>query len=1106
MDNADDLEVFHDGSFREAYKDARSELTDGSAGNELLQSASRSYDSGREQINAGKQKVAAAFVPTKVGGRVVTVPLTAYQSQYENSLTVTLDGVLETHYPLLVAADHLRALAAGAVGLTDPGAAQQVATAMALGPLSIEPGMGPQYAYLVTLLQQLSVSPTVMGHIEELLGLPSNDISGIDESDGMGWAIASMLETLRPSALWQQDLASVGMTDGGLGSSSDTASSEWGSDEASYMSMPTDEYGVCRPTDVEAAPAEMMGEKDSDLTSRAIAANPPKAIDFSINPLAQTARPKEEEPKVEVKPEITAGRTTTPKAKINAGTGGKYGAGLDLKTTNVQADGAATTVATGAAAGAKADGSTYAALNLAAGKADADGNGFMAKTSITAENGNVGGEKGLDVTKKLENGDERTRGGSFALNSAGEATAKASQTTKRADGTASSTTGSVAHGKGTTTLAAGTAELDKDGNTTKGASAAASMTNKNGEKGGTAAVSATRNGATASGSAALKVTTSKPKKVDGKWVVTFETAASAGLGGGYAKKKGRNGAGANASVNGHTESGGTRIFDTEKEALAFHKKGVMPSFGMPDSVEAALALREGETLSSGSGIGGSAGVDGNVGAVQAGASVVADRSTFAKVTRGAGGCVRVEVGDSALNGWEAHGGAAGVSLGYGESSATNESRTVEFDLETEVGQTAYKAYRKSGELPAKGNGWRLVGTHTGRADNETFKLSALGASFSNTSTVGHSVTMNGDEKQERDWGSEGMSLSVPLLGKHAESHSLQMLQINDKHTSYTMESMVKAESIGAAAGGMSGMTGFSQKGSTRGETKGEYRLQASVSEAQMDKFIGLIKRNGGSDKGTSYYAALADADELRSLLKKAGSNKDKQRVALAEWVSEEGEDALALIRNVTHGKGTNFFVEIPGDAYLTGIKGQVDQELRIAAWRQRMDEGDGGLSMANEVRVDLAHQRDKHDHLADYTELPRNVWNNEKSRTVQNITMLEVLMDRALLNASSADAAVEGQSSVAQAHRLLGQSRTLMYTAYASAYRYQRMHEDGLGRGMSLGPFHSARESLTDEKGMYEAAKKATATASFSESKAKPQRPLPTVSSLQRPSATQPPC
>ncbi len=574
------------------------------------------------------------------------------------------------------------------------------------------------------------------------------------------------------------------------------------------------------------------------------------------------------------------------------------------------------------------------------------------------------------------------------------------------------------------------------------------------------------------GEASLELT--EPARLrDGRWqiVVSFKM----GVKGSYGQK----GKSTSGSVGGsvRTLSTRTRLFDTEAAAKAF--------FENPDrdvsvtSAADALRMREGESATQEVGLGGSLGGSMKAGPASVSVGASAELTDYSTVTRAAGDRVRVEVGDKVLASVSGGISAYGIGGGLGKSRQTSESRTVEFDLSNPMGRRAFENLQKHGQLPLVRNGWTLVGESESQADTTHRSLSILGIAMGSSSTTGSSVSTLDGKRTETDWGAYGSSVSIPLGGDYSRKHGLTGFQVNEGANLYQTESVVQGSNLGDVKKGLAksvyGRAG-DHGGSEKGSNKGTYRIQAGFGEKQIDDVIEAVtgpdaRQRVGMNSHTIH--AFDGLERIQGLLKRAGRDRDAQRRALADWVSREGQYALDIIHTLGGGAhlhgvtslGAQFHAAVDGDPYLTGLQGQLDLELRIARWDQRLVEGERGPALTSTIRKDLDFQRKKLRHLETCGELPSHVFQQEYQRTKDNIGLLDALSLRSLERGQSAppDGALDASlAKLRAAMARTAETRGQMQESYEHAWHQRRLHVDGKSSSRGL-KAASAFKDLQDE-------------------------------------------
>lgn len=683
----------------------------------------------------------------------------------------------------------------------------------------------------------------------------------------------------------------------------------------------------------------------------------------------------------------------------------------------------------------------------------------------TNADGKFVAEGSLGATVKGKDGGETKFGSTVGWNGDGVEVGKSgSKTTELYNGDKQTTSGGASFNQGTgeATFTAGRSTADADGNVKSSTSASGTVdvVPGDGKSGVSGAVSHTKGKVNVAVHGSWKQELKEPVAEGKRWRVDYtESYAAGGSLGGKGKK-----VGGSAGVSFDRSHTGTRYFDSKAEAEKFWKEGAAPD--APESVADARSMKEGETHSTSTGKRADLAGNAQVGMFSIGGGVNFGNEDFANTKRGADGKLRVEVGSHVFGGWNASAGAGGVSLGYGESSTTSQSRSVEFDLDTAPGRWAYQYYLDNDRLPPSGRGWREVGTMKGQADTRVKSLGLLGLAAGVSHTVSHTEREEDGHRVEEDLGVEGLSASIPLLGSHSEKHGLYMRQVDEGNAFYQTETVVKSSDVDGIRNAIN--RGTDQYLGTAGSNKGTYKVQSVFSQKEIDGFLSKVEE-GGHGGGTLH----SNVGSLRASLRMAPDD-DARRRLLAKWVADNGSDALQLMFDYTRGdKNANFYVEIEGDPYLKGMAGHLEQENRISKWQGRIDQGEGGFGIANEVAADIAYQRKRRDALRKYGELPQSLLEREYERTDQHLVNLQLLQDRALATvqemAPDTDVGITtGQYQRAQ--HVLRRSRAQYAEAHRRVQQSRRIHHDGFGRGLGLDD--SAREEWTSERGRYTQADK----------------------------------
>jgi hypothetical protein len=919
------------------------------------------------------------------------------------------------------------------------------------GPLGAYPVQGPEWKYVWESFLSRKPGPALLARINRLLGLSGGSMTTMGTELGL------------TVTAWGQGRTDGSAPQGPLPASPSTPIAA--SDATAAASKGTKAKGNA-------------GHKDPKLathgldTSKVKGPQPKTGRDHSWDPDQDEAdKAKEEADKAANKgkkaPVVDEPAKWGAKGKVTT-EAGKVGGGVDV-TRNKNPDGTgsdSTFGVEGGMNGERAYGTAGASTTIRTRDAGTDNKSGMDTTVGgkvgTNDKGQLVAQGNVGATVKRTDGSETSWGKTVGTDGNGVQVAQnVGHTTTAANGDKRTTSGGAGYNTGTNevSLNGGITTKDSKGDVKSSttASGKVDLNGQDGTQGASGTVGHQAGKVNVVATASWKQELTSPVQEGARWRVDYTEAKAVGGSLGAKGKKG----GASAGVTYSSSVSGTRFFKSKTDAERFWKEG-----DVPDDLETADAARnmeEGETRNTSSGM--QADVSGNaqVGMFSVGGGVNFGNQDFENTKRGAKGSLRVEVGGHAFSGWNAAAGAGGVSLGYGESHTDSQSRTIEFDLDTEVGRWAYDHYKQTGRLPPSGRGWREVGEMKGQSDTRAKNLGLLGVAVGQSHTVSHTERQEDGNKIVDDIGIEGSSVSVPLLGSHSEKHGLYMQRINQGPAFYQTETEVTSSSTGDIKRAIN--RGTDQSLGTAGSNKGTYKIQSVFSQGEIDGFLSRVEQGGNG--GTQH----SDLSGLRNQLFFV-RDPDARRRVMAQWVADNGDDALQAMFDLTRGdRNANFYVEIKGDEFMQGMKGHLDQESHIARWQARLDQGEGGFAIANEVRADLAYQRRRRDALRRYGELPQTLLDKEYERTDQHLVNLQLLESRALstITELAPNTQVGGETSqVLKAGQMLQRSRAQYARAHRSAQRSRRIHLDGFGRGLGLDD--SAYEEFTSERGRYKEA------------------------------------
>lgn len=568
------------------------------------------------------------------------------------------------------------------------------------------------------------------------------------------------------------------------------------------------------------------------------------------------------------------------------------------------------------------------------------------------------------------------------------------------------------------------------------------------------------------------------KGEDGKWSVPYASTASAGAEAGGGKD-----AKASGSVSGSSSTFGTRTFASEEEAKAFYAKGEVPALEVPKTAADAKNLPPGTTIgtSSSGSAGGSAG--GSGGGVGVTASAEAHGGHSIAVTSKGDGVVEVTAGTSS-----GKSGSVGVSGGpasasVGKSTDHDESKKVQFDLNTPAGQAAYEQYLKD---PSKvPDGGKVMETQDHDQKGSKFDISMVGH-MGEQKTLDTTTVKNdkGEVISKDQKGTTGESISVPLLGHADEKLSLNVHTDKDGNRTYVARKDIDDSMASDANSALAKATNTKEDRNVSGKTQGKWSVDTTYSDQQMETFAKKVE----SGEYKSHVGVVGDSanEALKQELAAAGKDPDKRKAALANFAKNGGDSALSQIKAAT-GEDGEHHVALAGDKYLTGAAGREALDKQIADTQKQVYGGGGqDPGTVGDVRALLAAQKERAREVgnpANYAELPAGVRAQEVARSKADIEKLELLLatakdDRAAMadpadnkgstpagggNAPKTPGAVEPtaeQAKLQENSETLAKARAENDKAYADA-RLQHKVQDGYYNGNSTG--RSAREQLGEK-------------------------------------------
>jgi hypothetical protein len=633
-----------------------------------------------------------------------------------------------------------------------------------------------------------------------------------------------------------------------------------------------------------------------------------------------------------------------------------------------------------------------------------------ASASYDAKEGMQLGASNETSTKRPDgSGTGSTAGGTMGVNTKGEvslgATGSKSFTNAGGDTTAATGNASFNTSTGEATVGGGLKTTDKEGKNKGSISGTGTVDFRKdgsveGMKGQVTAGIGQRSISLGGG---WKATLDDPVEMPNtQWGVRYTRAYEGSLGGANASdsKFGETGTSASVSAGVKTTETGVKFFATKEEAVAFHAAGNLGVTAVPNTAEAALGLKPGETMSEiinvdagGKGGGSTGGVN-----LEVGLSTSGSRSTT--VEGGADGIVFAEVAESDKTTKSASVGNM-VSMGGSLNQTGGTMVRLSFDLKTEQGKEAFNAFRATGKIPE--SGCTRVAERRSDGGGSSKEVGAFGLKMGDSSQTEESTTKFADgRKEEASTGTHGESVSLPFVDlKHGATTSMTAVEVNDRERYYTTTTDIDSSLATDANQALALGTSTSVTGDLSGKSSGKWKVTSGFSQQQMDKFLHSVE-SGQYDpmKLTNDHVSTQTGagDALKKAIAEAGNDPDKKRQALAQFVADGGHRALDQIR-LASGESPEHFLELAGDKNFKGIQGRVEIEGKVSGFEKRLVEPNAdGAALAAEIDALANEQRVRINNLdpTKYPDLPRELRAREVDRSQRDIERLEGLKKRAL--------------------------------------------------------------------------------------------------------------
>lgn len=513
----------------------------------------------------------------------------------------------------------------------------------------------------------------------------------------------------------------------------------------------------------------------------------------------------------------------------------------------------------------------------------------------------------------------------------------------------------------------------------------------------------TVDGFTTGGSFAVGRSASEPREVDGQWAVDWDFDASASASGGGIT----HGMTVAGSVGGSGNQGGTQLFATKEEAKFFRDSFLTAQNNVLPEAQDVTKLAEGESLGSSSKVDASLSVALKAGQFSGSAGVSGESGSGWVVKRQGPYHLLTVNKDSSVKSTFSGSVMGMIKLSWGDANRNASSFAVRFKADDKEHQASLRRWLDKGVI----DGGELLWIERGAEHDDSSGVAILGVRFEFKGTTGRKVTRYADGSTvETVIGQSNEGVSVPLVGKHDESHALTMTD-EGEGASYALKSRVKSDSATAAQKAMAQASGGNQWG-THGtdEASGQWTVTSEFSKDQVDQFIAWVV--GGQSRAR---LSMVSGAWVIKQFEAAGNNEDARQAALAAYVAHTGADGLAVIHEVTSGD-VESFPELEGDDTFLGQAGWTALRAKAAEWESALAGGASPGPIAAEAVSIAAQCDDRLQVLKDrqnYKDLPSNLRGQEQDRNYELKFRLEKLAKGArealAANAKGADASTKVQ-------------------------------------------------------------------------------------------------
>ena len=455
-----------------------------------------------------------------------------------------------------------------------------------------------------------------------------------------------------------------------------------------------------------------------------------------------------------------------------------------------------------------------------------------------------------------------------------------------------------------------------------------------------------------------------------------------------------------ASLAATSLGGGQRSFATEAEAQAF--RAAPDQLELPTTLDALVQMSEGDAISDGLSMSGGLQGSAPLVAVSAGLEGESSAGSSLQVVRGPGSTVQLTVTHDQAREGSASLGAAGSSLGASMGERERETEVFEIDLSQPGAELAW-LQAISGDPVALD----LPAVRPLLREQEEVQTRGAQVGLHSPSILGHQLSATWSEQREIsnrqvdvagrhtqvETGRQAFSGVAPLLGGVSEGSQLEVVTVDGEVTGFSTRASVRADGATDANIALARASGEgSQWGSASLAEQDSGRAWAVDRVYTSEQLGGFLDKARAGELTTGELSIRGGDADLQEALAGAGGDPAAEREALARFVAEHGDDALAAIAK--EAGPAEPFLALEGSALFTGAEGHARLQSDLARWEAGALEGSDPVGSYAQVHDALALQQEKALVLEDgdqYQELPPALRAQERARAEGMRSRLEAL-------------------------------------------------------------------------------------------------------------------